>query len=138
MCQSRLDSLFESLTNIGVGYAVALLAQLAIYPAYGMDLPFVLNMQIGAWFTLVSLVRSYAIRRWFNARFLFQTRMGSLAEAAFNVAIGFIVALAAQMAIFPAHGIDVPLNTHLQIGFWFTLVSLARSYTIRRWFNART
>jgi len=138
MGQTRMDSVFESVTNIAIGYTVALLSQLVIYPAYGMELPFSINLQIGAWFTLVSLVRSYTLRRWFNARIGHQTRMGSLMEATGNVAIGYVVALLSQLTIFPAYGLNVSFNTNLQIGAWFTLVSLLRSYTVRRWFNART
>lgn len=68
MGQSRFGSLVESATNIAIGYVVALISQLVIFPAYGVDLPLSTNLKIGAWFTVVSLVRSYAIRRWFNAR----------------------------------------------------------------------
>ena len=66
-----------------------------------------------------------------------QSRIGSAIESAANVAIGYIVALASQLVIFPAFGIRVSLATNLWIGAWFTLVSLARSYVLRRWFNAR-
>lgn len=66
--QSRFGSLVESATNIAIGYVVAILSQLVIFPAYGVQLPLSTNLTIGAWFTLVSLLRSYAIRRWFNAR----------------------------------------------------------------------
>ena len=55
-----------------------------------------------------------------------------------NIAIGFAVALASQLVVFPLVGIHgVSLSTNLEIGAWFTAISLARSYVIRRWFNAR-
>jgi hypothetical protein len=66
-----------------------------------------------------------------------QTRLGSLIEAAMNIAIGYGVALVSQIAIFPMFGIHVSLSANLLIGAWFTVISLARSYAIRRWFNAR-
>lgn len=66
--QSKLSSFVESLANILIGYFVALLSQLAIFPMFGIDLPFSSNLVLGAWFTVISLVRSYIIRRWFNAR----------------------------------------------------------------------
>ena len=68
MMQSRKESLIESLLNIAIGYLVALLSQLAIFPLFGINVPLSTNLWIGAWFTAISLVRSYAIRRWFNAR----------------------------------------------------------------------
>jgi hypothetical protein len=52
-----------------------------------------------------------------------------------NVALGYGVALASQLVIFPLYGIHVPLSSNIAIGLWFTVVSLVRSYCIRRWFN---
>lgn len=66
-----------------------------------------------------------------------QTRIGSLFESAVNIVIGYFVALISQLLVFPMFGIDVPLSTNLWIGAWFTVISLVRSYVIRRWFNAR-
>lgn len=66
-----------------------------------------------------------------------QTRIGSLIESLLNIAIGYVVALASQLVIFPLFDIHVPLSTNLWIGAWFTAVSLVRSYIIRRWFDAR-
>lgn len=64
--QSKLSSLIESLFNILLGYGVALASQLIIFPHYGVHLALHENMAIGGWFTLISLARSYIIRRWFN------------------------------------------------------------------------
>ena len=66
-----------------------------------------------------------------------QTRVGSLIESLMNIAIGYFVALLSQLAIFPMFGIHVSLSTNLWIGAWFTVISLIRSYIIRRWFNKR-
>lgn len=68
MQQTQLGSLIESLMNIAIGYGVALLSQIAIFPMFGIHVPLSTNLWIGAWFTGISLVRSYVIRRWFNAR----------------------------------------------------------------------
>ncbi len=68
MQQSRLESLIESIINIAIGYFVALLSQFLIFPLFGIHVSLTDNLLIGAWFTGVSLVRSYVIRRWFNAR----------------------------------------------------------------------
>ena len=66
MGQSRILSAAESAANVAVGYGVALLSQLAVFPLFDIHIPFSANLQIGAWFTVISLVRSYVIRRWFN------------------------------------------------------------------------
>ena len=68
MQQTRLGSLIESLMNIVVGYCVAIFSQIIIFPWFGIHVPITTNLWIGLWFTLISLVRSYIIRRWFNAR----------------------------------------------------------------------
>ena len=67
-----------------------------------------------------------------------QTRLQSAIESAANVAIGYAVAVASQQAIFPLFGIRVSLADNLLIGGYFTLISLARSYAVRRWFNRRS
>lgn len=64
--QTKIGSLKESLTNIAIGFGVALLAQLLIFPLFGFNPPLLDNIAIGALFTAVSLARSYVIRRWFN------------------------------------------------------------------------
>ena len=66
-----------------------------------------------------------------------QTKLGSLIESLMNILIGFGVALASQILVFPLFEIHVSLSTNLLIGAWFTVISLVRSYVIRRWFDAR-
>lgn len=66
MAQSRVGSAVESFVNVFVGYGVAVGAQMAIFPLFGVNLPVADNMLIGLLFTVVSLVRSYALRRLFN------------------------------------------------------------------------
>jgi len=65
--QSRAMSAVESVANVAIGYGVAVASQIAILPLFGVHLPLVDNLAIGAWFTAISLVRSYAVRRLFNA-----------------------------------------------------------------------
>ena len=67
-----------------------------------------------------------------------QTRLQSAVESLANVAIGYAVAVASQMLIFPMFGIHITLSDNLLIGGYFTLISIARSYAVRRWFNRRT
>jgi hypothetical protein len=64
--QSRLGSLLESIVNILIGYWVAVLSQIYVFPLFGIHLPLSSNLYIGLIFTVVSLVRSYTLRRLFN------------------------------------------------------------------------
>lgn len=64
--QSKLSSLVESFVNVGIGFLVALVAQLFIFPLFGFNPSFGEQFQIALLFTVVSIVRSYFIRRLFN------------------------------------------------------------------------
>ncbi len=65
--QSRWMSLVESTTNIVVGYWLAVLTQVIVFPLFGLSVSLGENLGIGAVFTVVSLVRSFTLRRAFNA-----------------------------------------------------------------------
>ena len=65
--QSRAMSVVESVSNVVVGYGVAVSAQIAVFPFFGIEIAMRSNLLIGAIFTVVSLCRSYALRRAFNA-----------------------------------------------------------------------
>lgn len=64
-----------------------------------------------------------------------QSKRHSLIEAVLNVVIGYFIAIATQVAVFPLFGIHIPLEQDLLIGLIFTVVSLVRSYALRRLFN---
>ncbi len=64
-----------------------------------------------------------------------QSRRGSLAESIANVAIGYVVAVATQMAVLPLFGMSGRTQDHLAIAGIFSMVSVARSYCVRRVFN---
>ena len=67
MRQSRLMSLVEALANVAVGYGVAVLTQMLVFPLFGLRTTVRENLAIGAIFTVVSLARSYVLRRAFEA-----------------------------------------------------------------------
>lgn len=66
-----------------------------------------------------------------------QSRLSSLIEAVINVAIGFVVSVILTAVVMPAYGHAVTFGQNLQITAIFTVASIARSYCVRRWFNAR-
>jgi len=65
-----------------------------------------------------------------------QSRVMSFIEATTNVVVGYVLAIATQLAVFPLFGIEAALGEHLAIGLAFLAVSLARSYLLRRLFAA--
>lgn len=64
--QPRWQSVLESVANVAAGFGIALGAQLAVFPLFGIHIPLSDNLAIGVIFTGVSLVRSYVLRRVFN------------------------------------------------------------------------
>jgi hypothetical protein len=65
--QSRTMSLVEAIANVAVGFLLALLTQIAIFPMFGLVVSVGENVLIGGIFTAVSIMRSYALRRLFEA-----------------------------------------------------------------------
>ena len=66
MYQSRFLSLLEAVTNVVVGYVLAVLTQMIVFPWFGLATSLQDNLAIGAAFVGVSLIRSYALRRVFE------------------------------------------------------------------------
>jgi len=67
MKQSRTMSLVESLTNVAVGYGIAVITQIVVFPLFGLSTTLAENMAMGAIFTVVSIARSFTLRRLFEA-----------------------------------------------------------------------
>lgn len=64
-----------------------------------------------------------------------QTQLGSFVEAWANIAVGFAINWTANMLVLPLFGFNVTGSQAFGIGLVFTVISLARSYVLRRWFN---
>ena len=67
MKQSRLMSLVEAVANVVVGYGVAVVTQILIFPVFGLHTTLAQNLKMGAVFTVVSIARSFTLRRLFEA-----------------------------------------------------------------------
>ena len=67
MKQSRLMSLVEAVANVIVGYGVAVVTQILIFPIFGLQTTLGQNLAMGGIFTIVSLIRSFLLRRLFEA-----------------------------------------------------------------------
>jgi hypothetical protein len=59
----------------------------------------------------------------------------SWVETLTSTAIGYTVACTSQVLIFPLYGIHLPVRQNLVIWAWFTIISIARGYVVRRAFN---
>ncbi len=66
MTQSRRMSLIEAGTNVAVGYVLAILTQIVVFPWFGLNANLTEHLTIGIAFIGVSLVRGYLLRRVFE------------------------------------------------------------------------
>lgn len=64
--QNKIHSFFEAVANVVIGYGVALLSQILIFPIFEIKVSLNQNISIGLIFTGISLLRSYLLRRFFN------------------------------------------------------------------------
>ena len=65
-----------------------------------------------------------------------QSRLGSLIEVCINICIGFSINWTANIYILPLYGFAITGGQAFSMGLIFTVISVVRSYVIRRWFNA--
>ena len=66
MSQSKKQSMVETVVGTFIGILTSMVTQAIIYPMYGFQVTFMENVGITFIFTVVSLVRGYLVRRFFN------------------------------------------------------------------------
>jgi predicted membrane protein len=66
MEQTKKQSLLESATNTAVGFIISLASTFVIFPLVGFESSFSKNLIVTLFFTIVSILRGYFIRRFFN------------------------------------------------------------------------
>lgn len=64
--QSRTMSVVEAVTNVVVGFGLAVLTQVLVFPMLGIAVSFDQHVAIAVIFTFVSLARGYVLRRLFE------------------------------------------------------------------------
>ena len=60
-------SAVETAVNILIGFAVSLGSEVFIFPHYDIHVSFETNVHLMLFFTAVSIIRSYVLRRVFNS-----------------------------------------------------------------------
>ena len=66
MSQSRGMSFVEATANVVVGYVLAIVTQLIVFPWFGLEAALTEHLTIGAAFVGISLARGYVLRRIFE------------------------------------------------------------------------
>lgn len=68
MTQTRKKSVIEILVNQAIGYVFSFLSALIIFPILGIESSIGDNLILTLYFTVMSLIRSYVVRRYFNKK----------------------------------------------------------------------
>ena len=71
--QSKLDSFIEAWLNVLIGFGISVLANFVIFPLVGIGASTTQIITVGIFMTLVSVARSYFVRRFAN-KYLSQVR----------------------------------------------------------------
>ena len=66
--QSKKQSLIETLTNVGIGWFISFIANMLVLPLFGYNINLTDGLLISIIFTIISIVRGYVIRRFFNSK----------------------------------------------------------------------
>ena len=66
--QTKRQSLVETLTSVFVGWLIGVILNLIILPLFDYGITVVDSLWVSLIFTVVSVIRSYVIRRFFNSK----------------------------------------------------------------------
>ena len=66
--QSKKQSLIETLTSVFVGWLIGVILNLTILPLFDYNITVVDSLWVSLIFTVVSVIRGYVIRRFFNSK----------------------------------------------------------------------
>ena len=64
--QSPSQSMLETVVNTVLGFLVALILQITVFPILGIDIVLWENIGLATLFTTVNFIRAYLVRRWFE------------------------------------------------------------------------
>lgn len=64
--QTPRGAIIEAWTNIAIGFTVNFLSNFLLLPLVGAEFTAGQNFALGWIYTAISIVRAYAVRRWFN------------------------------------------------------------------------
>ena len=66
--QTKKQSLIETLTSVFVGWLIGVILNLTILPLFDYNITVVDSLWVSLIFTVISVVRGYFIRRFFNSK----------------------------------------------------------------------
>ena len=66
--QSKMESMIETLTSVFVGWIIGVILNMLVLPLFDYDITVVDSLLVSLIFTVISVVRGYLIRRFFNSK----------------------------------------------------------------------
>ena len=66
--QTKRQSLIETLTSVFVGWLIGVILNMLVLPLFDYDITVVDSLLVSLIFTVISVVRGYLIRRFFNSK----------------------------------------------------------------------
>ena len=66
--QTKRQSLIETLTNVSIGWFISFIANMLVLPLFGYNINLTDGVLISIIFTVISIIRGYVVRRWFNSK----------------------------------------------------------------------
>ena len=76
MSQSRRHSMLEAIINVVVGFSINFLLNMLVFPLFGWQISAAQNIALGVIYTVISIIRSYSLRRAFNRWHRYQKAHG--------------------------------------------------------------
>lgn len=64
--QSRKMSIIETLANTTIGFVIAVISQMILFPVFGIFVSMETNIYLVVSFTIISIIRGYVVRRFFE------------------------------------------------------------------------
>jgi hypothetical protein len=66
--QTKKQSLLEAMASTFIGFTVSLISTFLVFPIFNIESTPIKNVGITIFFTVISITRSYIVRRFFNKK----------------------------------------------------------------------
>ena len=66
--QTKKQTLIETLTSVFVGWLIGVILNMLVLPLFDYNITVIDSLWVSLIFTVVSVIRGYVIRRWFNSK----------------------------------------------------------------------
>lgn len=68
LMQSKKESFIETLTSVFVGWLIGVILNMLVLPLFNYNITVIDSLWVSLIFTVVSVIRGYVIRRFFNSK----------------------------------------------------------------------